>query len=75
MVDTTSSSKEEGGPMRWSVGNRAVVKKNHPWNGKSVIISSMLPGLVVCVEDNDGNSTIINVNHLMKPQERRERGW
>ncbi len=53
---------------RWSLGDRARVKKDHSWRGKSVFISSILAGSVVRVTDNDGNSTIININHLMKPQ-------
>lgn len=65
VLETTKT--DEGEMMKWSLGNRARVKKNHPWRGKSVFISSILPGSVVRVTDDDGNSTIININHLAKP--------
>lgn len=53
---------------RWSLGDRARVKKGHAWSGKSVVISSILPGgSVVRITDNDGNSTIISINYIAKP--------
>lgn len=61
---------DEGEILKWSLGNRARVKKGHAWSGKGVFISSILPGgSVVRVTDDAGNSTIININHLMKPQQ------
>ncbi len=52
--------------MKWSLGDRARIKKTHAWSGKSVTISSILPGSVVRVTDSAGNSTVININHLAK---------
>jgi len=54
--------------MKWSLGDRARIKKTHAWSGKRVIISSILPGSVVRVTDIAGNSTVININHLAKLQ-------
>lgn len=65
-VSSWTTKTDEGEMMRWSLGDRARVKKKHAWRGKSVFISSILPGSVVRVTDNAGNSTIINVNHLAK---------
>lgn len=61
--------------MKWSLGNRAMVKKNHPWNGKIVTISGIISGSVVRITDDNDNSTIISLNYLMKPQYRRETEW
>ena len=53
----------------WTLGDKATVRKiHHAWAGKSVTITSILPGSVVRVEDFVGDSIIININHLMRPQ-------